>query len=85
MLLCSTDREDCCSNEFTSVGGWFQPSGSKVESPNVTFGNQTLGLSLMFGGEMPGIYHCEMVDVKNVTHYLYVGIYPESEGSSFLL
>ena len=84
MLICSTDREDSCSNELIRVGGWFQPSGSKVESPNVTFGNQTLGLSLMFGREMPGIYHCELMDVKNVTHYLYVGIYPENEGIAIL-
>ena len=27
-----------------------------------------------------GVYHCEMMDKQNVTHYLYVGIYLENEG-----
>ena len=80
MLFCSTDIEDCCTNELISFGEWFRPNGSEVGSPNVTSGNQTLGLSIMIGSEMPGIYHCEMMDLNNVTHYLYVGIYPENEG-----
>ena len=80
MLFCSTDREDCCTNELISFGAWFLPNGSEVKAPYVTLGNQTLGLSIMSGREMPGIYHCEMMDINNVSDYLYVGIYPENEG-----
>ena len=28
-----------------------------------------------------GVYHCEMMDKNNITHYLYIGIYPENEGN----
>ena len=41
-----------------------------------------MGLNTRNGLELPtGIYHCEMMDKKNVTHYLYAGIYPENEGN----
>ena len=86
-LFCSTDREDCCSNEFSITGNWFLPNGSKVPSTmstqalHITLGNQTVGLNIKDSAELPtGIYHCEMMDRKNVTHYLYAGIYLENEG-----
>ena len=87
MLFCSTDREDCCSDEFNITENWFLLNGSKISSMNriqlvyITLGNQTVGLNTSNGLELPtGIYHCEMMDKKNVTHYLYAGIYPENEG-----
>ena len=89
-LFCSTDREDCCSNEFSIAGNWFLPNGSQIltttstQSLHVNVRNQTVGLNIMNGPELPiGIYHCEMMDRKNVTHYLYAGIYPENEGMAF--
>ena len=40
-----------------------------------------MGLNITNSPELPiGIYHCEMMDRKNVTHYLYAGIYLENEG-----
>ena len=85
-LFCSTDREDCCSDEISIAGNWFLPNGSQVlttntQSLHITLDNQTVGLSIMNSPEIPtGIYHCEMMDRKNITHYLYAGIYPENEG-----
>ena len=86
-LFCSTDREDCC-NEFNNAGNWFLPNGSQVltstntQSLYLILGNQTVGLNIMNSPELPiGIYHCEMMDRNNVTHYLYAGIYPENEGT----
>ena len=88
-LFCSTDREDCCTDEFTIAGNWFLPNGSKLpsttntQSLSITLGNQTVGLNVTNSHELPtgsGIYHCEMMDGENVTHYLYAGIYPENEG-----
>ena len=85
-LFCSTDREDCCTDEFSIAGNWFLPNGSKVSTTNIqslhiTLGNQIVGLNITNSPEVPiGIYHCEMMDRENVTHYLHAGIYPENEG-----
>ena len=86
-LFCSTDREDCCNDEFNIAGNWFLPNGSKVPSTmntqalNITLGNQTVGLNIKNSPELPiGIYHCEMMDRKNITHCLYAGIYLKNEG-----
>ena len=86
-LFCSTDREDCCNDEFSIAGNWFLLNGSKVPSTmntqalHITLGNQTVGLNIKNSPELPTrIYHCEMMDRKNVTHYLYAGIYLEKEG-----
>ena len=90
-LLCSTDREDCCTDEFNIAGNWFLPNGSKISpttntlSFRIILGNQTVGLNIMRSPELPtGIYHCEMMDRENVTHYLYAGIYPKDEGMHVL-
>ena len=90
-LFCSTDREDCCNDEFNSTAGdWFLPNGSKItassntQSLYVLFGNKTVGLNFNFSNissELStGIYHCEMMDRENITHHLYAGIYPEDQG-----
>ena len=86
-LFCSTDKEDCCTDEFSIAGNWFLPNGSKIlsstntQSLSITLGNQTVGLKITNSPELPtGIYHCEMMDRENVTHYLYAGVYPENEG-----
>ena len=86
-LFCSTDREDCCTNELSITGNWFLPNGSNVtlesniQSLSIALGNQTVGLNIMNIAELSsGIYHCEMMDRENVTHHLYAGIYPEGEG-----
>ena len=89
-LFCSTDRVDCCNDhdEYSIDRNWFLPNGSKIPSTSNTqalhtiLGNQTVGLNIMNNSlQIPiGIYHCEMMDKKNITHYLYVGIYPENEG-----
>lgn len=89
--MCLTDWKDCCNNESGIHGNWFLPNGSKVLAIRsapfyVTWGNQTVGLNHAPNGSLelsPGIYHCEMVDKNNVTHYLYAGIYPESEGKFY--
>ena len=89
MLFCSTDREN---DEFNIPGSWFLPNGSKIslattnsQSLHTVLGNQTVGLNIMNGAELPrGIYHCEMMDRENVTHHLYAGIYPENEGKNTL-
>ena len=80
IILCSTDRIDCCTDELsiTRFGNWFLPNGSEIAS--IT-GNQTIGLNLINNTALPrGIYHCEMMDRNNVTHHLYAGIYPDDEG-----
>ena len=87
VLSCSTDRENCCIDEFNISGSWFLPNGSNMlnndQSLHITFGNQTVGLSL--SPDLPsGIYHCEMMDRDNITHHLYAGIYPEDEGKCML-
>ena len=83
-LFCSTDRENCCIDEFNIPGSWFLPNGSKIstniQSLHIALGNQTVGL--IISPDLPtGIYHCEMMDRDNVTHHLYVGIYHENEGT----
>ena len=90
ILFCSTDRGDCCTDEFSITGSWFLPNRSKIHVPSsrnntqsllITLGNQTIGLNITNNPEMPtGIYHCEMMDRENVTYHLYAGIYPENEG-----
>ena len=92
-LFCSTDREHCCTDSLSTDEGWFLPNGSKVsvddtQSPFMTLGNQTVGLAFNASDdiELPtGIYHCEMRDKENVSfiQYLYVGIYPKNEGTSY--
>jgi hypothetical protein len=82
-LFCSTDRENCCIDEFNVSGSWFLPNGSKIltitQSLHIALGNQTVGLNI--SPNLPsGIYHCEMMDRDNITHHLYAGIYPEDEG-----
>ena len=96
VLFCSTDRKDCCDNESDIHGNWFLPNGSKVlatknthfETAYVTRGNQTVGLNRVNNSsslELPsGVYHCEMMDKNNITHYLYIGIYHENEGKLLL-
>ena len=47
---------------------------------HITLGIQTVGLNITNSPKLPiGIYHCEMMDRENVTHYLYAGIYLENE------
>ena len=78
--LCSTDRVDYCTDEFSIVrsGYWFLPNGSEIVS---IIGNQSIGLNLTNNTDLPrGIYHCEMMDRDNITHHLYAGIYPKDEG-----
>ena len=86
-LFYSTDRQDCCVDEFNIAGNWFLPNGSKMlsatntQSLSIILGNQTVGLNITNSSEVPtGIYHCEIMDKSNVTYYLYVGIYTENEG-----
>ena len=86
-LSCSTDREDCCTDD-SIAGNWFLPNGSNIitlgtniQSLSIALGNQTLGLNITNSANFhTGIYHCEMMDRENVTHRLYAGIYPEGEG-----
>ena len=83
VLFCSTDRKNCCIDEFNIPGSWFFPNGSKIstntQSLHIALGNQTVGLNI--SPDSPsGIYHCEMMDRHNVTHHLYAGIYHENEG-----
>ena len=85
MLLCSTDRKYCCTDELNIPGSWFLPNGSKLtintQSFHIVLGNQSVGLNFTNGTELPsGIYHCEMMDRENITHHLYAGIYPNGEG-----
>ena len=87
VLSCSTDRENCCIDEFNISGSWFLPNGSNMlnntQSLHITLGNQTVELNL--SPDLPsGIYHCEMMDRDNITHHLYAGIYPEDEGKCML-
>ena len=85
VLSCSTDRENCCVDEFNIPGSWFLANGSKIisQSLHITLGNQIVGLNV--SPDLPsGIYHCEMMDRENVTHHLYAGIYPEDEGTCML-
>ena len=80
-LLCSTDRVDYCTDEFSipRSGYWFLPNGSEIAS--IT-GNQTIGLNLTNNTNLPrGIYHCEMMDRDKIIYHLYAGIYPENEGT----
>ena len=86
-LICSTDREDCCIDEFNIAGNWFLPNGSKILSTtnaqplSIIMGNQTVGLNITNSIKLPnGIYHCKMMDKENITYHLYAGIYPENEG-----
>ena len=86
VLFCSTDRENCCIDEFNIPGCWFLPNGTKIstntQSLRIAMGSQTVGLNITDSAELPsGIYHCEMMDRDNVTHHLYAGIYPENEGT----
>ena len=93
-LFCSTDREDCCTDEFNIAGSWFLPNGSKLSLTmntqalhmHITLGSQTVGLNIMNSPELhvpTGVYHYEMMDKQSVTHYLYVGIYLENEGNYY--
>ena len=89
-LFCATDRKGCCINESSDHSKWFLPNRLRIESTNTS---QTLYMSLenqavrlnrvnnSNSDELPvGVYHCEMMDENNITHYLYVGIYLEDEG-----
>ena len=88
-LVCTTDRADCCTDEFNIAGNWFLPNGSKISPTiinnqflSIIWGNQTVGLNFTNNPELPsGIYHCEMMDRENTTHHLYAGIYSEGEGT----
>ena len=91
VLSCSTDRENCCIDEFNIPGSWFLPNGSKISTNTqslhnniIALGNQTVGLNVLSPDLPSGIYHCEMMDRENVTHHLYAGIYPEDEGTCML-
>ena len=52
VLFCSTDRETCCTDEFSTSGKWFLPNGSNItlktnfQSLSITLGNQTVGLNI---------------------------------------
>ena len=86
MLLYSTDRKYCCTDELNIPGSWFLPNGSRLtintRSLNIVLGNQSVRLNFTNIPELPtGIYHCEMMDRENITTHLYVGIYSEGEGT----
>ena len=50
----------------------------------MSLGYQVVELNLVNNSnsdEIPaGVYHCDMMDKNNITHYLYIGIYPDNEG-----
>ena len=82
-LFCSTDR-----NESNVNGNWFLPNGLRItltindsESLYVSSKYQAIGLNNNNSDELPaGVYHCEIMDKKNDSHSLFVGIYPENAG-----
>ena len=84
-LYCTSDRKFCCLNDsYADRDYWFLPNGSQVESlPTndsgtlvVSLGYQMVGLNCVnysSSDEIPaGVYHCEMMDKNNITHYLYI-------------
>ena len=92
-LLCTTDRETCCSAESDIDGNWYMPNGSEISQQTtnstqqqmfyVSRRNQTVELNYanFSDYDVPtGIYHCEIMDDNNVTNHFFVGIYPQNEG-----
>ena len=94
VLLCSTDRKDCCANSSSDIGRWYLPNGSMIsdllisnssETFTISLGYQTVGLSfpnVTIPNSLPyGIYSCEIMNEKDIINKLYVGIYPQNKGS----
>ena len=83
-LLCSTDRNESNS---TNHGAWFLPNGLRInltanDSQTLYLEHQVIELNRVNNSTLPtGVYHCEVMDKENAIHSLFVGIYPETEGS----
>lgn len=86
-LFCATDKKPCCNE---TDGNWYLPDGTLLPSETNTSqylyvtreGDPTVGLNHMQNGTQPsaGIYLCELMDRKNITNHLYIGIYPQNGG-----
>ena len=89
-LFCKTDKMPCCGE---TDGNWYLPDGTLVPSDTITSNsrnlyvtrdaNHSVGLnSIQASGvnKSHGIYSCKILDRQNDIKYLYVGIYPPTEG-----
>lgn len=94
-LLCLTNNLGCCRRNIhthANKGEWYFPSGSQVR----TYGNgdaiyRNRGPSVVRlhhrNNAIPptGIFHCKIPAVNEVYSSIYVGIYPEGDGSPALI
>ena len=96
VLLCSTDRKDCCANSSSGIGRWYLPNGIMISDQltsnsseifSISLGNRTVGLNFP-NITLPnsidilnGIYHCRMMDENGVINNLYVGNFPQNKGN----
>ena len=83
-LHCVTDYMNCCNNNGSGMGNWYDPTGVKVLDQHeadddndsyVTRGNGVVYLNLRRGGQS-GMWRCDIPDNSGQTQsiYIYMGI-----------
>ena len=85
-LYCFTNRSGCCrGSDGGANGGWFFPDRSAVEEGMLDFsrsrGPSAVLLNRRNSAMGPtGLYHCEVLDGRNVNQSIYIGLYSPDEG-----
>lgn len=89
-LSCITTLPNCCDTNRS--GNWFPPQGASPIEANSSStlyqswnNNQSIQLNRPSGLDsvMDGLYHCEVPDIDDVMHFLYIGIYSSANDGEF--
>ena len=87
-LICLTNSTECCNGE---TGEWYFPNSSKVfrtrgSGMYKSREHSVVRLHRRKNSMMPtGMFRCEIPDISNVSHSLYVGVYPDLLGVGKIL
>ena len=86
-LICHTNRPASRGN---SGGDWYNPEGERIGEASTVQGLASLRDRMHVrlyrtGFALPpeGIYHCEIRDILNIKHQIYVGIYSSRSGQLY--
>ena len=88
VLMCYTDKIDCCRRGVNKSGEWYYPNGLQVGPVGDGGGfyrsrsRSVIQLHRKIATVMPiGVFHCEVPDSSGANRSIYVGVYPQGQGN----
>ncbi len=96
-LFCLSNGSSCCRNmNGIGSGEWFLPRGSSPiasggeSSSTANFSRSRRSSAVLLNRrnnaiEPEGLYHCDVIDARNINQSLFIGIYTVDRGEVYLL